>query len=266
MSFDQHLIVIFYLRIRESKKEAAAKGKPAFYLFAGDMFTGTEWFETFGMEICTTFLNILAPDVITIGNHEFDDGGVNGLEKFLKSVKTSTVIANADFKRDIGTKKSAILTAQGEKIGVIGAITSDMKTICEFTGDSVFLGEVAAINSEANKLKNQGVNIIIALTHCGYETDKKIAKECPLVDLVVGGHSHSFLTSSKVNPIHPERNNIEGPYPTTIQQSSGKKVPVVQAYAYSKYMGKLDLKVGISLLKHLQIFLTKINHSSKTET
>lgn len=210
------------------------------------MFTGTEWFTTFRMEICIKFMNILGPDAMTLGNHEFDDGGIDGIEKYVKSVNTATVVANANFKKDIGTKKSVILTAQGEKIGVIGALTTDMNVI-QNSGATVLQDEVAAINAEAEKLKNQGVGIIIALTHCGYEVDKKIADKCPLVDLVVGGHSHSFLTSDNINPIHPESKSIEGPYPTTIVQSeTGKKVPVVQAYAYFKYMGKLDLTVSIS--------------------
>uniref|UniRef100_T1H0A4 5'-nucleotidase n=1 Tax=Megaselia scalaris TaxID=36166 RepID=T1H0A4_MEGSC len=93
-----------------------------------------------------------------------------------------------------------------------------------------------------HNLDKKGIKIIIALTHCGYKLDKKIAKECPLVDLVVGGHSHTFLKSGKVDPIHPEHLNIRGPYPTIIVQKSGKQVPVVQAYCMSKYIGKLKLR------------------------
>ncbi|KAL5285647.1 hypothetical protein ACFFRR_007377 [Megaselia abdita] len=229
--------------IRDARKEAAANGKPVFYFFAGDIFTGTEWFTIFRMEICTTFLNILSPDVWTIGNHEFDDGGVDGLAKFVKSIRAPAVIANADFKKDIGTKKSVILNAKNQKVGIIGAITSDIKQICDFTGDSIFEDEIKSINMEAEALQKQGVEIIIALTHCGYEVDKKIAEKCPLVDLVIGSHSHSFLNSGRMDPIHPESKAIEGPYPTMIEQPGGKKVPVVQAYAYSKYIGKFDLKV-----------------------
>lgn len=230
-------------RIRDVRKQAEASGIPVFYLFAGDMFTGSEWFTTFRSEIAIKFTNILAPDVMTIGNHEFDDGGVDGLAKFIQSIDTSTVVANADFKKDIGIKKSVILTVGSEKVGIIGAINSKIKEVCQFTGATVFEDEIDAINSEADKLQKEGVEIIIALTHCGYEKDKEIALKCPLVDLVVGGHSHSFLFSGDIEPIHSESKNIEGPYPTIIKQSSGKKVPVVQAYTSNKYIGKLQLKV-----------------------
>lgn len=96
-------------------------------------------------------------------------------------------------------------------------------------------------SKEAWLLNKDGVNIIIALGHSGYDVDKQIAKNCPLVDVVIGGHSHSFLYSGQNH--HSEK--VEGPYPTTVIQESGKEVPVVQAYAFTKYMGELKLTVSL---------------------
>lgn len=90
-------------------------------------------------------------------------------------------------------------------------------------------------------MDKNGVKVIIALGHSGYEKDMEIARDCPLVDVVIGGHSHSFLYSG--NETHIEK--VVGPYPTTIKQSSGKVVPVVQAYAFTKYMGELKLNVSL---------------------
>ena len=101
------------------------------------------------------------------------------------------------------------------------------------------LDEITAINQEAGKLKAQGINIIVALGHSGYKKDKEIAKNCPEVDVVVGGHSNSFLYSPVNSP--PSNEQPVGPYPTWITQSNGKVVPVVQAYAYTKYLGFLKL-------------------------
>lgn len=89
-------------------------------------------------------------------------------------------------------------------------------------------------------MHSKGVKIIIALGHSGYPEDKNIAKNCPLVDVVVGGHSHSFLYSGE----EPTKDLISGPYPTVIEQNSGKKVLVVQAYQFTKYVGKLNLAVS----------------------
>lgn len=70
--------------------------------------------------------------------------------------------------------------------------------------------------------------------------DQEIAKSCPLLDVVVGGHSHSLLYSGQ----QPDAEVSEGPYPTIVTQSSGKTVPVVQAYAFTKYIGVLRLNVS----------------------
>ena len=77
--------------------------------------------------------------------------------------------------------------------------------------------------------------------HSGFEMDKKIAKECPLVDVVVGGHTNTFLYTEPESK--PDREEAEGPYPTIIEQpETNRKVPVVQAYAYTKYLGYLKMK------------------------
>lgn len=78
---------------------------------------------------------------------------------------------------------------------------------------------------------DDGVKIIIALGHSGIEKDLEIAEHCPLVDLVVGGHSHTYI-GDKIDLEDPF-----GPYPMVRKQISGKKVPVIQAYAYTKYIG-----------------------------
>lgn len=105
-------------------------------------------------------------------------------------------------------------------------------------------------SKEAELLKDQGINIIIALGHSGYLRDQEIAAKCSEVDLVIGGHSHSFL----YNGSPPDAEHIEGPYPTVVNQTSGKQVPVVQAYAFTKYLGKLHVQVRFCCWRR------KVNH------
>lgn len=88
-------------------------------------------------------------------------------------------------------------------------------------------------------MKAQGINIIIALGHSGYMRDQEIAAQCKDVDLVIGGHTNTFLYNGE----QPDAERIDGPYPTVINQTTGKQVPVVQAYAYTKYLGKLHVQV-----------------------
>lgn len=61
-----------------------------------------------------------------------------------------------------------------------------------------FFDEVTSVNNEAEKLKGQGVEIIIALSHCGLDVDRILAVKCPNVDIIVGGHSHTFLYFGKI--------------------------------------------------------------------
>ena len=96
-----------------------------------------------------------------------------------------------------------------------------------------------SIRREAERLKGEGVNVLIALGHSGFEVDKEIAAKVPLIDLVVGGHSNTFL----YNGDPPSVETPEGPYPFMVEQeASGKMVPVVQAFAYTKYLGVLRLQ------------------------
>lgn len=163
---------------------------------------------------------------------------------YVADVNTTTLVANLEFPVSLNVKSSTVMMVHGTMIGVIGVLTPETKTMSKLTGAVVFKDEIDVINAECEKLKKEGVGIIIALTHSGYEKDKEIASKCPGVDIVVGGHSHSFLSNGLVDSKHPETRNIEGPYPTIIRKSNGNFAAVVQAYAYSKYMGKLDLTVS----------------------
>ncbi|KAL5289325.1 hypothetical protein ACFFRR_009461 [Megaselia abdita] len=234
--------------VRKYRKESEETGVPFLFINAGDTYTGTPWFTVYKDEIATKFVNLLKPDVISLGNHEFDEG-IEGLVPFVKNASMPVLAANLDFskvpqlKNISSLKPSEVLTLNGTKVGIIGYLTPDTQAMAT-TGGVVFLPEVESINAEAKKLKSEGVKIIIALGHSGYKQDQIIAKECPDVDIVVGGHSHSFLyTGSKPPNGQPE--TIEGPYPTFVEQKSGKHVPVVQAYAFTKYLGKIEVKFDI---------------------
>lgn len=126
----------------------------------------------------------------------------------------------------------------GNIIGIIGYLTPDTKFLAPTTKVE-YEDEVVAIRREVSKLKDEGVNIIIALGHSGYLKDLEIARQVEDLDLVIGGHSNTFLwnePSTVEKPEHPQ-----GWYPTLVTQPSGRIVPVVQAYAYTKYMGRLHL-------------------------
>ncbi|KAK3849661.1 hypothetical protein Pcinc_043592 [Petrolisthes cinctipes] len=123
----------------------------------------------------------------------------------------------------------------GRKIGVIGYLTTETQMISK-SGRLKIKDEVTAVREEAQRLKQEeGVNIIIAVGHAGYTKDKTIAEMVEEVDVVVGGHTNTFLYNGE----DPSTEVSVDSYPTVITQHTGKKVPVVQAYAFGKYLGKL---------------------------
>lgn len=227
--------------LKKFRAEANNGGVPVLYLNAGDTYTGTPWYSLYKDEIVSSFLNLLRPDAISLGNHEFDDG-VEGLVPFLNKAHFPVLAANLDLSNTpemahtTSLKKSTVFDVNGVKVGVIGYLTPETKSLA-IPNTVEYLDEIEAINSEAELLKNTGVNIIIALGHSGYEKDMEIGVKCPLVDVVVGGHSHSFLYTGNT----PDTETAIGPYPTNVTKANGVKVPIVQAYAYTKYLGHLRL-------------------------
>ena len=179
-----------------------------------------------------------------LGNHEFDDG-VSGLAPFLKSASFPVIASNLDLTaepslRDHTTliKAMSLKIGNNTRIGIVGYLTPETRLL-SMPGNVKFLDELASVRTEARNLKRDGCTTIIALGHSGFEVDKKIAKEVEEVDLIIGGHTNTFLH----NGPNPDLEQAEGPYPTVVEQPGGKKVYVVQAYAYTKYIGDLTLEI-----------------------
>lgn len=223
-------------------RELRQKYPASLLLNAGDNFQGTPWYSVFKSRVVTEVTELMNYDALCLGNHEFDDGP-SGLQPFVTRLKSSTSVlaSNVDFSSEPGLQasvnKSVILTVAGHRIGVIGAVTPDTTDLSS-PGNVTFSDDIVAIRTEADALKKEGVKIIIALTHVGYDRDQQIAKEVPAVDVVVGGHSHSFLYTGDS---HPKEDTPKGPYPTIVTRKDGTKALVVQAYCYGKYLGFLNV-------------------------
>lgn len=156
-------------------------------------------------------------------------------------------------------ENSTILVRNNRKIGVIGVILETtyvsfsiryrmyllLLQIFKYfqdlanTGKLIFRNESETIVEEAAKLKAQGANIIIVISHCGYEVDQLIATNAGSeIDVIVGSHSHTFLYTGD-NPPGPD--TPRGDYPTQVIHASGHRVLIVQAGAYAKYVGNLTV-------------------------
>ncbi|XP_057320781.1 protein 5NUC-like [Microplitis mediator] len=230
-----------FARIATLVRKAKNSTIPTLFLNAGDTYQGTVYYTVHKWRIVSKFLNLLKPDAISLGNHEFDDGP-EGLVPFINAAEFPIVTSNLDLTGEpelaAATKlsNSTVITVDGRRVGIIGYLTPETKVISS-PGKVVFLDEVETVRREVNKLQADNVTIIIALGHSGFGADKKIAAEVDGVDLVIGGHTNTFLYSGR----KPDLEVPEGLYPTEVIQKNGRKVYVVQAYAYTKYLGNLSI-------------------------
>ena len=115
-----------------------------------------------------------------------------------------------------------------EKLGLIGLTPLDTADLAS-PGDNIsFTDPVAAVQREVDSLNAKGVNKIIVLSHSGYGVDQRIAAATTGVDVIVGGHSNTFLSNIS--------DRAEGPYPTVVGNTA-----ILSAYAYGKFLGELTV-------------------------
>ncbi|CAG9812004.1 unnamed protein product [Chironomus riparius] len=246
-----------YSRMATIVKQLQRNRTNTIFLNAADNFQGTVWYNLLRYNVTAHFLNLLPADAIAIGNHEFAHK-IEGLVPLLKQLKSPVVAANIDDSDEPQIqnlyRKSIVIERSGRKIGVVGAIHSKTYEIAS-TGKLKFIDEIQAIREESQKLKNQGINIIIALTHCGLSEDTRIADEVgDLVDIVVGGHSHSFIFSPTDSQFPGFDTITSGPYPIVINpiNDRNRQVLVVQAFAFTRYVG--DLRVIFDINGNIKSF------------
>ena len=165
-----------------------------------------------------------------------------GLVPFLRNQTSPCVVSNLDISQTPDmkglTQPSVVLQVGKRRVGIVGYLTQETREVSN-PGNLTITEEISAVAREAEKLERAGVDIILGLGHSGYQKDLEIAEKVPQIDAVIGGHTHSFLYSA--NRKNPSNNIIEGPYPTIVTKQNGKKAAVVQAYAYTKYLGQIRL-------------------------
>lgn len=204
-------------------------------LHAGDAFQGTLYYNVYKGLADGALMNLVGYDAMTLGNHEFDDGPA-GLAPFLRMVSFPVVNTNMDFSNEplIGAfvKPEVILNVGKERVGIIGAMTTDLFSIAS-PGENISLKPlVSSLQSQIDSLTKRKINKIILLSHLGYDEDIAVAKQLNGVDVIIGGHSHSYLGSAEI-PGFPKP---MGPYPT----KSGDTL-IITAWEWAKLLGRLQV-------------------------
>ncbi|XP_034621988.1 5'-nucleotidase isoform X2 [Trachemys scripta elegans] len=212
-------------------------------LDAGDQYQGTVWFSYFKGREVVRFMNLLGYNAMALGNHEFDNGLDGLLDPLLKNVNFSILSANIQASRSVASRIAGyfqpykILHVGSEKIGIVGYTTKETSFLSNPGKEIYFEDEIEALQPHVDKLITLGVNKIIALGHSGFTVDQKIAQKVRGVDVVIGGHTNTFLYTGPP----PSNEMPAGNYPFLVTSDDGRQVPVVQAYAFGKYLGYLNV-------------------------
>ena len=203
-------------------------------LHAGDFSQGSPYFTELGGVLEMNTINDFAYDCVTLGNHEFDND-IEALTERVKMLKdTKVVCANLDlspFELGEYVKPYAILQRAGMKIGVIG-LESDISTAVTKTVASRMqqLDNVEVTNRWADYLHDtQKCDLVILLSHAGYDVDQLIVPQTRWVDLVIGGHTHTFVDDFLY-----------------VKNARGKDVPIITDGKWGLEMGQINVRRKLS--------------------
>nr|ABS30897.1 5'-nucleotidase/putative apyrase isoform 2 precursor [Ornithodoros kalahariensis] len=230
-------------RLATLVKEMKERHPNALFMNAGDFFQGSVWYTVLKDRIVSAVMKELKYDAVSLGNHEFDEGP-GGLAPFLgnmseagiKVIATNVDTQDEPLLKDKALLKSHTFCVRGRKVGVIGAVTEETRTIAT-PGKAVIKDVIPSLEEEAKKLKAEGVDIIIAITHTGYDVDPYIVEKVTDLDILVGGHTNTFLYKGEP----PTKDKVEGEYPTVVERAGGSQGLIVQDFWFGKYLGFIQV-------------------------
>lgn len=220
-------------RISELAKRQRGANPNTLLLDAGDMFQGTPYFNYFKGELVLKVMSAAGYDLGTIGNHEFDNG-LEGIYAPLPNAKFPIINSNYDFSDTILNGKFdryKIFRREGIKIGVYAlGIELDGLVGKQNYGNTIFNDPLTVALEMESYLKNEkNCDLVICLSHLGLEyrdtkvSDMVLAAETSMTDLIIGGHTHTYLEE-----------------PIVAKNKAGKTVIVNQAWWGGLMVGKID--------------------------
>ncbi|WP_093112931.1 metallophosphoesterase [Salinimicrobium catena] len=202
-------------------------------LDAGDIFQGTPYFNFYGGEVEFKLMSKMGYDAATIGNHDFDNG-IDGLLAQMPHANFPFLSANYDFSNTIlegNVKPYKVFKKDGVKIGVFG-IGIELQGLVskKLYKETKYLDPVEITQETVSRLKNEeNCELVICLSHLGYKyrdekiSDVQLARRTKDIDLIIGGHTHTFL-----------------PEPTVVKNSEGIDTIVNQVGWAGINLGRID--------------------------
>lgn len=198
-------------------KQIRKTEKNTLLLDAGDVFQGTPWFDVYGGEVDLKLMSQMGYDAMAVGNHEFD----NGLNEFAESAKHANFpilaanysVLNTPLQSTVG--RFVVKELSGYRVGIFGlGIGLDGVVDPALYGSVQSRDPYVWAEGMVNSLRRyHRCDFIICLSHLGFEyaddkraSDLKLAASTSGVDLIIGGHTHTFL-DSPVTVLNPENKN-----------------------------------------------------------
>ncbi len=206
--------------------------EPILTIDCGDIISGSIYGSFFNGKVEAECLNAIGYDYITLGNHEFDNGSI-GLEPLLNNIDAQVITSNINFnKHDKLTKfvekqkiiPDLIKEVSGVTMGFIGLTTLEIKAIANPDSTTMVIDPFMMMAEKIKVLKAKKAELIIVISHLGYDIDCQLANQFIDIDVILGGHTHTKLEKPKL-----------------IEQSKNQNCLICQAGADGKYVGALTI-------------------------
>ena len=235
-------------------KQIREEGNQVLLLDAGDIFQGTPYFNVYGGELEFKLMSEMGYDASTIGNHDFDNG-LDGLVRQLPHAKFPFIVSNYDFsdtEMEGNYLKYKVFNKSGIKVGVFGiGIELEGLVSKNMYGNTLYQNPIDKSNYYADLLKNSlGCDLVICLSHLGFKystkkvSDKLLAVQTKNIDLIIGGHTHTFLNK-----------------PVIVENLEGRNVQIAQVGYAGINIGRIDYffnqKMCVKKVDGSSIFIKK---------
>lgn len=211
-------------------KEIRSQNQNVLLFDAGDFVQGTPYFNLFHGRVEAQAMNLMKYDAGTLGNHEFDYG-LDTLKMIVKKLNFPILNCNYDFSKTVlkdDIKPYIILKRFGLKIGVLGVGVDPEGLVQKNKYEGMeFKPIISSVNFYAKILKDsKKCDLVICLSHIGYNDDIKLAEASKNVDIIIGGHSHTYMEKPDM------RTNLDG-----------KDVLIFQTGKSGAYVNKIEVEL-----------------------
>lgn len=221
-------------KVKEIRELKSSENEPVLLFSGGDIFGGSPfaWLILNDEAPEIKLMQHIGYDAMVVGNHEFDYGpdvfasylnlaGYPGSHDKMKVISSNIEIPDSHALNDAEIKRTSIFELEnGLKVGVFGLLGKDAVSVAPLAEPVTFSEQHETARKYVHQLREDGADVVIAITHSGVAEDRALAEDVDGIDVIVGGHTHTAL----YNPV--EVNNTL----------------IVQAGYYLRYLGKLELE------------------------